>query len=192
MEKYIPKNYKIAIDMLEPVINKYKLDKIAVESLVRSSIEIEDQEIQPVTAIWRSTNGKVYSTKPSNIKVNLKFALDLAFRLKTTFTQKDIWFGIAIIDIIVALFTSATKEIDEFSSIVLLSVYRRQHRNIEEIIEYVEKICSKNSKNDISKEIIKESLEKLESWGCIRCIDGLYEISETVTASMIKEHIQNQ
>lgn len=36
-------------------------------------------------------------------------------------------------------------------------------------------------------EHIEESLEKLESWGCISCVDGKYRVNETVTASMIKQ-----
>ena len=56
--------------------------KITVESLVRSSIEIEEQSVQPVTAIWSFRNGKTYSTKASNIKVNLKFALSSVFSTK--------------------------------------------------------------------------------------------------------------
>ena len=69
MEKFIPESYNTVINLLQPVIEKYDLDKITVESLVRSSIEIDEHEIQPVTAIWKSRKGTVYSTKPSNIKV---------------------------------------------------------------------------------------------------------------------------
>ena len=84
MEKFIPESYNTVINLLQPVIEKYDLDKITVESLVRSSIEIDEHEIQPVTTIWKSRKGTVYSTKPSNIKVNLKFSLSSIFRLKTT------------------------------------------------------------------------------------------------------------
>ena len=116
MEKFIPETYKEVTKSLEPVIEKYDLDKITVESLVRSSIEIEEQSVQPVTAIWSFRNGKTYSTKASNIKVNLKFALSSVFRLKTTLGQRDFWLALAIIYLIVDLFTTATQEIDEISS----------------------------------------------------------------------------
>ena len=115
MEKFIPETYKEVTKNLEPVIEKYDLDKITVESLVRSSIEIEEQSVQPVTAIWSFRNGKTYSTKASNIKVNLKFALSSVFRLKTTLGQRDFWLALAIIYLIVDLFTTATQEIDEIS-----------------------------------------------------------------------------
>lgn len=45
----IPETYKEVTKNLEPVIEKYDLDKITVESLVRSSIEIEEQSVQAVT-----------------------------------------------------------------------------------------------------------------------------------------------
>ena len=42
MEKFIPETYKEVTKNLEPVIEKYDLDKITVERLVRSIIEIEE------------------------------------------------------------------------------------------------------------------------------------------------------
>ena len=187
MEKFIPETYKEVTKNLEPVIEKYDLDKITVESLVRSSIEIEEQSVQPVTAIWSFRNGKTYSTKASNIKVNLKFALSSVFRLKTTLGQRDFWLALAIIYLIVDLFTTATQEIDEISSVVLIAVYRLQHGDEKRILEYINEICTENLKKDILPEHIEESLEKLESWGCISCVDGKYRVNETVTASMIKQ-----
>lgn len=187
MEKFIPETYKEVTNRLEPVIEKYDLDRITVESLVRSSIEIEEQSIQPVTAVWKSKSGKVYSTKGSNIKINLKFALSSVFRLKTTLGQKDFWFGLAIIYLIVDLFTMATEEIDENSSVVLIAVYRLQQGDEERLLDYIDKICPENLKNNMTQECVEEALKKLESWGCISCIEGLYMVNETVTASMIKQ-----
>nr|WP_295300470.1 hypothetical protein [uncultured Blautia sp.] len=186
MEKFIPETYKEVTSRLEPVMEKYDLDKITVESLVRSSIEIEEQVAQPATAVWKSKSGKIYSTKGSNIKVNLKFALSSVFRLKTTLGQKDFWLGFAIIYLIVDLFTMATEEIDEISSVVLIAVYRLQHGDEKRLREYINHICPSNLEKDITQERIEESLKQLESWGCISCIDGIYTINEIVTASMVK------
>lgn len=191
MEKFIPETYKEVTNRLEPVIKKYDLDKITVESLVRSSIEIEEQSVQPATAVWSLKNGKTYSTKASNIKINLKFALSSVFRLKTTLGQKDFWLGLAIIYLIVDLFTMATEEIDEILSVVLIAVYRLQHGDKERILEYINRICPENLKNDATLGHIEESLKKLESWGCISCEDGIYMVNETVTASMIKQVSEN-
>lgn len=187
MERYIPEIYKTVVDKLEPVIGQYNLDKITVESLLRSSIEIEEQDIQPVTAVWKNKKGKTYSTKASNIKVNLKFALSSLFRLKTTLSEKDFWLVLAIIHLIVDLFTMATQEVDEFSSVVMIAVYRLQHGDMERLVTYIEEICPADLRAAISSENIEESLNKLESWGCISCLNGKYEVNESVTASMIKE-----
>lgn len=187
MEKYIPETYKLAINMLEPMIKKYDLDRITLESLVRSSIEIEEQDIQPVTAIWRNKKGQIYSTKASNIKVNLSFALSSLFRLKTSLNQKDFWLVLAIIHLIVDLFTMATKEVDEFSAVVLVGVYRLQHANIEKIMEYIKEICPKDLNSKVTIDSINEALKKLESWGCISVLNGEYIVNETVKASMIRD-----
>lgn len=188
MEKYIPEAYKKVSDMLEPIEKKYQLDSITVESLVRSSIEVEEQDIQPVTAIWKSKDGKIYSTKPSNIKINLKFALSSVFSLKTILVQEDFWLVLAILHMIVDSFISATKEIDEVSSVVLVAVYRLECGDLERILGYVNKICPSSLIDKASPESIQESLEKLESWGCITSNGGKYVVNETVTASMIKEY----
>ena len=165
MEKFIPESYNTVINLLQPVIEKYDLDKITVESLVRSSIEIDEHEIQPVTTIWKSRKGTVYSTKPSNIKVNLKFALSSIFRLKTTLNQ----------------------EIDELSAVVLVSVYRLQNGNTERIKQYAKEICPSSLSDKLQSENIDDSLAKLESWGCISCEEGNYLVNEKVMASMIKK-----
>lgn len=187
MERYIPEEYKNVIDMLEPIIEEHDLDKITVESLVRSCIDVEEQTIQPVTVLWKTKQGKTYSTKASNIKVNLKFALASLFRVKTIINQKDVWFGMAIIYMIVDLFTNATKEIDEISALVLIGVYRLQHGDIERINRYILEISPDNMKEHISGTAVEAALKKLEGWGCICCEGGKYVVRETVTASMIKD-----
>lgn len=191
MEKYIPKTYEMVSDMLEPVINQYNLDKITIESMIRSSVEFEEQEIQPVTAVWKFKNGKTYSTKASNIKINLKFALSSVFRLKSILEEKDIWIGIAIIHLIVDSFIMAVQEIDEISSVVLIAVYRLVHGDTERLRNYVEKICPPNLKQQLTLDCMEDSLKKLESWGCISCSDGIYMVNETITASMIKKYPEN-
>ena len=187
MEKFIPELYNEVAVLLQPVIEKYNLDKITVESLVRSSIEVEEQELQPVTAIWKSKKGISYSTKASNIKVNLKFALSSIFRLKTTFTQEDFWLGLAILRLIVDLFTSATQELDELSAVVLIGVYRLQNSDIERLERYIKEICPETMVAQVTHENVEDALYKLEKWGCVSCIDGNYLVNETVTASMIKK-----
>lgn len=187
MERYLPEEYKIVIDMLEPTIEKYNLDKITIESLVRSCIEVEEQPIQPVQILWKTKHGKSYSTKPSNIKVNLKFALTSVFRVKTIMSQEDVWIVLAILHMIVDLFTTATQEIDEISALVLIGVYRLQHGDIERLNHYLMEISPENLKEHITMTAIEGALTKLEGWSCICCVGGQYVVNETVTASMIKD-----
>ncbi|MDD3278170.1 MAG: hypothetical protein PHG16_04705 [Lachnospiraceae bacterium] len=93
----------------------------------------------------------------------------------------------AIIYMIVDLFTTATKEIDEISALVLIGVYRLQHGDIERIDRYILEISPDNMKEHITRAAIEASLGKLEGWGCVCCLDGEYVVSENVTSSMIKD-----
>ncbi len=187
MDMCIPEEYTRIISMLEPVIKEYNLDEISVKSLVRSSIEVEEQPIQPATVVWKSKDGKIYSTKPSNIKVNLKFALSTIFRLKTVISQKDIWVALAVLHLVVDLFTNSAIEIDELAGLALLSVYRLQHADEERLLKYAEEICPEEKHEMVQKDDFVLSLARLEEWGCIKKEQGEYILNETVTSSMIKE-----
>lgn len=73
----------MALKALEPIIEKYELDPVMLSSIVRGTVEVEEQPIPPASKVWKSKDNKVYTIKPSNIKINLSFALANAFRLKT-------------------------------------------------------------------------------------------------------------
>lgn len=75
MNDYIPEEYSNVIKSLEPIVEKYELDSVMVSSIVRGSIEKEEQPIQPASKVWKSKDGNVYTVKPANIKVNLSFAI---------------------------------------------------------------------------------------------------------------------
>ena len=100
--------------------------------------------------------------KPANIKVNLSFALANAFRLKTLFSQKDIWLVLAIIHLIVDLFTSAVKRVDEASALILLATFRLQEATSLEIKEYASKILPQSSNLIINDKLVQEALDNLE------------------------------
>lgn len=186
MNMCIPEEYTKVIGMLEPVIEEYHLDEISVKSLVRSSIEVEEQPIQPATAVWKSKDGNIYSTKPSNIKVNLKFALSTIFRLKTVISQKDIWLVLAVLHLIIDLFISSTVKIDELSGLALLSVYRLQRADGERLLRYAREICPEENLEILQKDDFELALARLEEWGCIKREQGEYILNEMVTSSMIK------
>lgn len=185
MNQYIPEIYKNVIETLNSMIEKHKLDEITVESLVRSSIEIEDPVMELVTQL-RRLNGKTYSIKLSNIKVNLKFALSAIFQLKTIVSERECWLVLAIIQMIVNLFAETVREVDEVSSIVLISVFRLDHGTEDRVCRYAREICPPSLKDKLTLDSIRESLKKLEELGCITCMDGMYIVLETVTSSMKK------
>lgn len=184
MNDYIPEEYSKAIKSLEPIVEKYELDPVMVSSIVRGSIEKEDQPIQPASRVWKSKDGNVYTVKPTNIKVNLSFALANAFRLKTIFSQKDIWLVLAIIHLIVDMFTSAVKRVDEMSSLILLAIFRLQESEKVEIKEYALKILPKDSNMIITDEMVQKALDNLEELKCIKLDDGKYSIIETIGSSL--------
>lgn len=172
MDKYIPEEYNKVIQMLKPVIEKYDLDSITVESLVRTSLVIESGEYTAALVCWKDREGQVYSTKPSNIKVNLNFALSTAFRLKAAIYAKDIWLSLSILYLVVGLFTDATKKVDEISSLVLLSVYRLEEAEAEHIFEYSSKINPDDSGIQLTKETCIKALNNLEDLKCIKLENG--------------------
>ena len=54
MNDYIPEEYSNVIKSLEPIVEKYELDSVMVSSIVRGSIEKEEQPIQPASKVWKS------------------------------------------------------------------------------------------------------------------------------------------
>ncbi len=192
MNDYIPEEYSKAIKSLEPIIQKYGLDAVMVSSIVRGSIEKEDQPIQPASKVWKSKDGNVYTVKPANVKVNLSFALANAFRLKTMFSQKDIWLVLAIIYLIVDMFTSAIKKVDEISALILLAIFRLQEAEKTEIKEYALKIVPQNSNIIINDKVVQEALDNLEELKCIKLDDSRYSVIETIGSSLYSyEKIEN-
>jgi len=185
MNNYVPEEYENIIEKLHPIINEHGLDEITIAGLVRGSVEVEQQPIQPASRIWTTKSGQTYTVKPSNIKVNLEFALKNTFRLKTIFSQKDVWLVFAIIYMIVDLFTEAVELIDETSALVLLAVYRRQNGSLQEVFEYAKKIKPLDSKLNIDEQVCYEALERLQE---LRCIilqeDGKYILRESVDSSL--------
>lgn len=184
MNEYLPEEYSRAIEMINPIVEKYGLDSILVNSIVRGAIEKESQPIQPASTVWKSKKGNTYSLKPANIKVNLSFALSNAFRMKTIFKQEDIWLVLAILHLAIDLFTSAVEKVDEASSLVLLSTFRLQEASKEDILNYTLKIQPEESKLTITDELVQNALDNLEDLRCVDLKDGKYHVVETIDSSI--------
>lgn len=185
MNEYLPEEYSKAIDMLTPIVEKYELDPVLVSSMVRGGIEKESQPIiSPVARVLKSKKGSTYSIKPANVRINLSFALSNAFRLKTTFAQKDIWLVFAILHLIIDLFTNAVEKIDEASALVLLATFRLQEASKDDILDYAFKIKPTESKLVITDELVQNSLDNLEKLKCVELKDGKYHVVETIDGSL--------
>ncbi len=185
MDNYLPEEYVMIIEGLQPIIDEHGLDKVTISGLVRGSIEIQQQPVQAVNRVWKSKTGEVFTIKPSNIKVNLGFALGNTFRLKTLFNQKDIWLVFAIIHMVVNLFTDAVKRVDETSALVLLAVYRLQNGNLEKILDYTKRINPENSNILMDEKTCFKALENLQELKCIELKEnGEYILRESVDSSL--------
>lgn len=182
MDIYIPEQYNELIERLNPLIKNYDIDEIALNGLVRGCVHIEEELAQPVTRLYKRKDGTMFTTKVSNIKVDLKFALSNAFRMKAIFSFKEVWLTLAIIYLIVDLFTDATKEVDEDMSVVLLAVYRLQKSNLDDILVYIDSNIDVGKK--YQKDIIEKALDKLEDFKCIKLIEDRYILNESVASSM--------
>lgn len=184
MNEYLPEEYSRVIKMINPIVEKYGLDSILVNSIIRGAIEKEPQPIQPASTVWKSKKGNTYSLKPTNIKVNLSFALSNAFRLKTIFKQEDIWLVLAILHLAIDLFTSAVEKVDEASSLILLATFRLQEASKEDILNYAIKIQPKENKLVITDELVQTALDNLEDLRCVKLKDGKYHVVESIDSSL--------
>lgn len=184
MDEYVLQEYRMALEALEPLIAKYELDPVMLSSIVRGTVEVEEHPLQSALKVWKSKDGKVYTIKPSNIKINLSFALDNAFRFKTIFTQKDIWLVLAIIHLVVDMFTSAVKRVDEMSALILVAVFRLQSAESREILEYAQKILPQNSELCVDDVSVQRALDNLEELKCVKLENGKYSVIETVGSSL--------
>lgn len=176
--------YTMAFKSIEPLIERYKLDRVMLTSIIRGSMEKEEYSIKPASKVWRSKDGNVYSIKPANVKINLSFALENAFRLKTIFGEKDIWLVLAIIYIVVDMFTNAVEKVDELSALVLLALFRLQTATKERVTDYACQILPENCKLKVNEQSVEESLNTLEELKCIKLENGVYSVMETIDSSL--------
>ena len=182
MPDYIEREYEDIEKFLEPFAEEHELDMVTLGSLIRGSIEILEPTLPKatVTVIETENFSKATSWKINNIKFNLKSAFNSIFLFKTIPAKNDIWLIMAIFRIILSVFDTLRVELNQQEAIVLFCVYRLRNATCEEINLYVEKLKVEGKKVELSKEEIKESLEKLEKIGTILLQNGKYSLVETV------------
>lgn len=181
MSGYICYEHKVIINQLEPFISNHNLDRVSVESLVKSCVEILSNDLPKAsTSIIDLKNLKnSFNFKFSNIRINFTFGLNLIFKLKTCFISNDIWFVLSLLEIARILIQEATIKLNESDALVLTSIYRLKDANENEIIEYANSInpCYHNI---LDKDIVNESLKNLEALKSIILDDGKYRLCEYI------------
>lgn len=182
--------YDLLLKKLEPTIKDKNLDPVAVSSMIRSCVEIDDENLTCASRYFYM-RGRYYSVKPSNIKINLKFAIQIIMKFKGICTDNELWLIASIIDIAQYLFSNATKEIDQMSAMILLALYRLLKADKQQINNYIERLNSPdNPKPNLCQ--LQDLLDQLEDIGCIKCIDGYYVLNESIdysTSKKFKEYI---
>ena len=104
--------------------------------------------------------------------------------MKTVFNQKDIWLVLAVLHLIIDLFTNAVEKNDEAAAFVLLATFRLQEASQDEILEYALKIQPDESQLTISSDVVQEALDNLEDLRCIELKEGKYHVIETIDRSL--------
>lgn len=170
-------------DALSDVIKEYELDTVSVRSLLMSSFDFLEPELQAasVAIIYPEDLEKSKSIHPSNIQVNIKFALDTIFAVKSIISTKDFSLVLLILKALVMFIHSATVQIKKEDAIVLYSIYRLQNANIDDIQKYIIKLKEENDDIDIIDEgIIERSILDLEKIKAIELVNGLYSLHDII------------
>lgn len=182
MTGYIVPEYEEISKSLQSFSDEHSLDMVTLNSLIRGSVEIIEPEKTTASDItinpdnW--TSGK--SIKITNIKINLKFALNSVFSFKSICDSEGIWLILAFLKAILFLREASTIELDVNESIVLFCIYRLQTADSEEIVTYAKGLNLDIQTVDIHSGNIENILKKLENIGTIKLEAGKYILRETI------------
>lgn len=178
------KEYSLILNNLEQFIKEKKLDKITVKSLMLSSIDFIYPEEEPanIAIISQDDLSKSYSIKCENIKIGLKFALDIIFSVKAVFSSEECWLILSVLKVISSFINGMKEELNCDEAIVLFSLYRLQSADEGRIKDYINSLKDSGKLADINIENIniKTALDKLEKIKSIELDGGDYHIIETI------------
>lgn len=169
--------------MLEPFVAEHELDDITVSSLIRGSIEILEPEMPMASVASIDVNNFTdsWSIKPTNLRVNLKFAFNSIFSVKSIHDAEGIWLIIVILKAIVFLLADMLVTLDKTEAQVLFGLYRLQSATCGSIAEYVNRALKKNEEDDdIPLEDIQAALDNLEKIGTVKMDNGKYCMRESI------------
>ncbi len=175
--------YEDLQDALSDVIKENNLDIVSVHSLLMSSFDFLEPELQSasVAIINFEELNKSKSIHPSNIQVNMKVALDAIFAVKSIFSAEDFSLVLLVLKAILTLINCSTVQINKEEAIVLFSVYRLKNSNVDGIYDYIKRLKEENENiSVINREAIEQSLRSLEKIKAIELVDGLYSVRDII------------
>lgn len=125
------------------------------------------------------------SVKPSNIRINLKFAFNSIFSFKSLLDAKGIWLVLTLLKTIVFLISDMEAKLNENEAVVLFCLYRLRNATCEEIIDYIETVKTEEINIEINTNDVKTALSKLEKIGTVKLEAGKYSMCEAI---LIRKH----
>ncbi len=187
MSSYIAPEYMAIENMLKPFVKEHELDMVTVNSLIRGSMELLEPE--PPTASVAILDSKdmssAVSVKPSNIRINLKFAFNSIFSFKSLLDAEGIWLVLSLLKTIVFLISDMEVRLNENEAVVLFCLYRLRNAACEEMIDYIETVKSEKIHVEINTIGLKKALYQLEKIGTVKLEAGKYSMCETI---LIRKH----
>lgn len=173
--------YEELEETLSDFISECNLDAVTVNSLFRSTIEFLEPELESATVVVLDTNklDDTKSFKASNVKVGIKFALEVIFVVQSILTEVELKQVLLVLKAIVELIGNCSIDISREEVIILFAIYRLRSAEKKQIQEYINSTLAENYKI-VSSDRLDEGLKKLEKIKTIKLVDGKFTINETV------------
>lgn len=158
------------------------LDTITVNSLIRGSIEVLEEEIPKASIVTIDENNPTtgVSIKARNIKVNFKFAINSIFSFKPVCDSKEIWLILTILKAMLFLLDEMKINLDANDALIVFCLYRLQKSTPEKIVEYAKNLKENGITTDMQIVDVQDALKKLEKIGTVKLEDGDYVLCETI------------
>ena len=176
----VPDEYIEMENKLAPFAQEHELDAVTLRSLIGSSVRIIEPDMEPANIVVFNKNrsgAKRVSLK--TIRIDIKYAINLIYQVKTLITSKKIWFILALLKLILQLAEDVCSNLDYQEAVVLFCCYRLGEADQGRIERYVNQLKAENEIEDIEINVA-EALENLENYKIIEMISGLYRLCEYI------------
>ena len=180
-EEYIGSLYENLEENLIEFIKSENIDIITFRSLLRSSVEISEQDVSPATiGIISADASKGKRVHIRNYQFNLKHALDMIYATKTAVKSDGIMLVLAMIKVFLLLTDEFVLEFDSSDAVVLLCIHRLRGGSATRIYEYAKQLDNQIAAAEFSFEELEGILDKLEKIKMIQLIDGEYQLRDRI------------